>query len=75
MLRRFQRSRQAATDDGGSAGEYGIRYDLPAPLLTRLPGGLISGFYARWCTVRMADDGIKAFECATGKALGNAGRQ
>ena len=33
-----------------------IDYDLPGPLLLRLLGRLLGGFYARWCTESMASD-------------------
>ena len=38
-----------------------IDYDLPSGLLTRWLGGLLGGFYARWCTQSMAKDAAAAF--------------
>ena len=38
-----------------------INYNLPEPLLMRLLGHVLGGFYARWCTESMAKDAAAYF--------------
>lgn len=47
----------------GDASELGvfIDYALPASRLWHWLGAILGGFYARWCTEKMADDAARAF--------------
>jgi hypothetical protein len=38
-----------------------IEYALPEKALTRWLGRALSGYYAKWCVTRMADDAVKHF--------------
>lgn len=44
-----------------------IGYDLPQRLGTRWLGWLLGGFYAKWCTNRMANDAARRFRRAAGE--------
>ena len=47
---------------------FGIKYDLPKPLLWRLLGWLLADWYCKWCLSHMTADAKKALERWTGSA-------
>lgn len=57
-----------APESGSSLLTVFIGYDLPRRFGTRWLGWLLGGFYAKWCTNRMANDAARHFRLEAGEA-------
>lgn len=68
VIGRYQMGFVIAPESGSSLLTVFIGYDLPRGLGTRWLGWLLGGFYARWCTNRMATDAARHFRLAAGEA-------
>ncbi|MBX3572325.1 MAG: SRPBCC family protein [Mesorhizobium sp.] len=64
-----------APESGSSLLTVFIGYDLPRRFGIRWLGWLLGGFYAKWCTNRMANDAARHFRLASGEANDRRNRQ
>lgn len=61
VIGRYRMEFRIIPERGLSQLTVSIAYDLPEGWGTRLLGWLFGGFYARWCTNRMASDAARYF--------------
>lgn len=62
VIGRYRMGVTVVADASSSVLTVSIEYDLPQGRGTRVAGWLLGGFYARWCTRRMAADAARHFE-------------
>lgn len=62
VIGRYRMGFTVVADASSSVLTVSIEYDLPQGRGTRAAGRLLGGFYARWCTGRMAADAARHFE-------------
>nr|WP_295467820.1 SRPBCC family protein [Mesorhizobium sp.] len=75
VIGRYRMGFAIAPEPGSSELTVFIGYDLPQRFGTRWLGQLLGGFYAKWCTNRMANDAARHFRHAVDGANKRRSRQ
>ena len=75
VIGRYRMGFVLAPESGSSLLTVFIGYDLPRRFGIRWLGWLLGGFYAKWCTNRMANDAARHFRLAAGEANDRRNRQ
>lgn len=75
VIGRYRMGFVIAPESGSSLLTVFIGYDLPRSFGIRWLGWLLGGFYARWCTNRMANDAARHFRLSAAEANDRRNRQ